>query len=69
VAGLTRTVLNCGSVGGLGSGLFVESAGGSATTTGSALSLDGDAGSTDRASCLNFAGQRNCDLGGMAPVF
>ena len=69
VAGLTRTVLNWGSIGGLGSGLFVLSAGGSATTSGSVLSLDSDPISDGCASCPTFAGQRNFDLGGMAPVF
>jgi hypothetical protein len=69
MAGLTRAVLNWGSVCGLGSGLFVVSACGGGTATGSVLSLDGDAGSIDRASCLTFAGQWSCDFGGIAPVF
>ena len=71
VAGLTRAVLNRGSVCGLGSGSSVVSACGGGTATGSVLSLvlSGAAGSIDRASCLTFAGQWSCDLGGMAPVF
>ncbi len=57
VAGLTRAVLNRGSVCGLGSGSSVVSACSGGTATGSVLSLSGAAGSIDRASCLTFAGQ------------
>ena len=68
--GLTRTVLNWGSGNGcLGSDLFVVSACGGATAVSPGFSLDADAGSIARASCLTFAGQWSCDLDGMGPVF
>src|SRR5438045_3270912 len=74
VAGLTRTVRTWSTVGGLGSGLVVESAGTTGTATGAALSvgddadLDGGVGSGNRACSLTLVGQWSCDLSGIAPL-
>jgi hypothetical protein len=71
---LTRIVLTWSTVGGLGSGLVVESDGTIGSATGAVLSvddagLDGGAGSGNRACSVTLVGQWSCDLAGIAPVF
>ena len=74
--GLTRTILNRGGVD-VGSGLAAFSTGGGAAGIDPVRSCAEDCGSgserdttaSDLSSCSTFAGQCNCDFGGVAPVF